>query len=219
MRIGALFVLALFAAGCASALGDGTALSARSPTLAAAQRPDPLPPGHVERTPLDFEKGSAHYVGGIARAQLPASKDAVLAALDDVPSLARLLPKTKSAKLVSATPGSRKVELVQGNSIVTARYTVELVPSATPGELTFRLDRSRPHDIEDVYGYFRVEAADDHRSVVTVAAAVSIGSGFMDLLFGKRVQDVILSAPVVMRDYFANKEAPGRALVAKNEAP
>src|SRR5262245_61931287 len=133
MRMGActaLFPAALLACACGSALGDGTAMPARSPVSAmAASAPvaapvtpaTHVPVSGVQRTPFDFEKGDGHYVGGMARAAVPASKETVLAALDDVPALTRLLPKTKSAKLLESEGASRKVELVQGNSLVTAR--------------------------------------------------------------------------------------------------
>jgi len=68
-----------------------------------------------------------------------------------------------------------------------------------------------------VYGYFRVDREDDTHSIVTVAAAVHLGSGLTELFFGRRVQDVILSAPFVMRDYFAGTEPVRAALVAQNE--
>ena len=98
------------------------------------------------------------------------------------------------------------IPLIAGSLPVGATYTVKLVPSDKSGELTFQMDRSRHHDIDDVYGYFKVERFDDKRSVVTVAAAVDVGSDFTNLLFGKRVQEVILSTPYAMRDYFARTE-------------
>lgn len=218
MRIGAITLFAFLTVGCGSALGDGSALPARSPASAIASAPAPAG-DTIERTPLDFDKGGSHYIGGITRVLLPVAPVDVLAAFDDVPALKRMLPRTKSARLVSSENGVRKVELVQGNSIVTAQYTIDLVPSATPGELGFRLDRSRPHDIDDVYGYFRVEAAPGGKSLVTTAAAVSMGSSFLEMFFGKKVQDVILSAPVAMRDYFASKEVDSSGVIARNDAP
>ena len=85
--------------------------------------------------------------------------------------------------------GDPSIELRQGNSVVDATYTVELSPTAVPGELHFQLDASRPHDIDDVYGYFEVKRFDAHHSLVTVAAAVDVGSGLTTMLFGKRVQE------------------------------
>src|SRR5262249_6238828 len=126
-------------------------------------------------------------------------------------------PHTKQVAVVDAKGQARRIELLQGSSLVQAKYTVELSPDGRPGELGFHLDASRPHDIDDVYGYFKVQRYDDTPSIVTIAAAVDIGSGLSEMLFGKKVQDVILSTPHKMRDYFARSEqAATPALVATN---
>jgi hypothetical protein len=171
----------------------------------------------VVTRPLDFQRGGSHYVGGIATGLVPATADRVLAAMHDVAALRAMLPHTKQVALVDSAGPSRRIELLQGSSLVEAKYTVELSPDGRPGEIGFKLDRSRPHDIDDVYGYFKVERFDDERSVVTVAAAVDVGSSFTIFLFGKKVQDVILSTPHSMRDYFSHAEpAAGAPMVAAN---
>ncbi|HEX7670794.1 MAG TPA: SRPBCC family protein, partial [Polyangiaceae bacterium] len=174
--------------------------------------------GALVTRPLDFERNGAHYIGGIATGVVPATADEVLAAMDDVSALRAMLPRTKRATLVDAHGTTRRIELRQGNSIVDATYTVTLSPAGAPGELHFQLDPSRPHGIDDLYGYFKVEPVDDKHSLVTVAAAVDVGSGLTAVLFGKRVQDVILSAPVTMRDYFASTDhLPSDSVVAQND--
>jgi hypothetical protein len=208
-------------AGCAGAAGDGAALAPKSaadagPTGAAAEQL--LAAGAVVTRPLDFDRGDSHYVGGIASGLVPAAPERVLAAIHDVAALAAMLPNTKQVALVDASGPTRRIELLQGNSLVEAKYTVKLSPDGRPNELGFHLDPSRPHDIDDVYGYFKVERFDDKRSVVTIAAAVDVGSSFSTMLFGKKVQDVILSTPHRMRDYFARAEqSTGPSLVAANQ--
>jgi hypothetical protein len=210
----------LLATACAGAAGDGAALQAKSAAAApapAAKERQKLEAGAVVTRPLDFDRNGQHYVGGIARGLVPATPERVLAAIHDTAALKSMLPNTKQVALVDADGSSRRIELLQGSSIVEAKYTVRLSPDGRPGEVGFKLDRSRPHDIDDVYGYFKVERFDDEHSVVTVAAAVDVGSGLTNLLFGKKVQDVILSTPHKMRDYFSRSEAQStRALVATN---
>ncbi len=217
--LGGALVL-LTTAACAGAAGDGAALSPKSvaeASLPAAER-QLLEAGDVMTRPLDFERGGAHYVGGIATGVVPAPPERVLAAIDDTEALGAMLPHTKHISLVDAHGPTRRIELLQGSSVVEAKYTVELAPAGLPGEVRFHLDRSRHHDIDDVYGYFRVERFDDHRSLVTVAAAVDVGSGLTLFLFGKKVQDVILSTPHAMQDYFARADVSGAPrLVAENE--
>jgi carbon monoxide dehydrogenase subunit G len=164
--------------------------------------------GAIVSQPLQFERGSFKYVGGIASGLVPASPDRVLQAFSDPNALARMLPKTKQVTFLDHEADGDRVELRQGNSFIEAKYTVSIQPSNVPGELRFALDRSRHHDIDDVYGYFKVERFDATRSVVTVAAAVDVGSDITQMLLGRRVQDAILSTPSLMRDYFAHTAAP-----------
>jgi hypothetical protein len=207
-------------AGCAGAAGDGAALAPKSAIDATAPGSPTerlLAAGSVVTRPLDFDRGDSHYVGGIATGLVPASPERVLAAIHDVAALRAMLPHTKQAALVESKGPAQLIELLQGSSLVEAKYTVELSPDGRPNELSFHLDPSRPHDIDDVYGYFKVERFDDTRSVVTIAAAVDVGSSFSTMLFGKKVQDVILSAPHSMRDYFARTDPSADApLVAAN---
>lgn len=215
-----LGLVLLGTAACAGAAGDGAALTPKSaadtaPAGSANERL--LAAGAVVTRPLDFDRGDSHYVGGIASGLVPAAPERVLAAIHDVAALRAMLPNTKQVALVDASGSVRRIELLQGSSFVEAKYTVKLSPDGNPNELGFHLDPSRPHDIDDVYGYFKVERFDDKRSVVTIAAAVDVGSSFSTMLFGKKVQDVILSTPHRMRDYFSQAEqGSGAPLVAAN---
>lgn len=223
-RFASACLLALAASACGTAAGNGSSLSARSagdqaPPLENVERAL-LSSGHVITKPIQFERGSSKYIGGLASVLVTAAPERVFQAIQEPDALLAMLPKTKRVTLVDANPERRRLELLQGNSFIDATYTVQLVPAANPGEITFKLDPTRHHDIDDVYGYFKVEPFDAKRSLVTVAAAVDVGSDFTTLLFGKRVQEVILSTPYAMRDYFARTEpaassTPG--LVARNE--
>jgi carbon monoxide dehydrogenase subunit G len=222
-RLWALLLLSLCGPACTGAAGNGAALPVQSATDEVAPAANVeralLASGQVITKPMQFERGSSKYVGGLASGLVPATPDRVLQAIQDPDALLAMLPRTKRVTLVDAAAGSRRLELLQGNSFVDATYTVKLVPSDKPGEVTFHLDPSRHHDIDDVYGYFKVERFDDKRSLVTVAAAVDVGSDFTTLLFGKRVQEVILSTPYAMRDYFARSEPSTNAAgsVARND--
>jgi hypothetical protein len=57
--------------------------------------------------------------------------------------------------------------------------------------LRFWLDTSRPRDIDDVWGFFRVTRFDAQRNLITVAVAVDVGSG-LPRLFEGRVQALVL---------------------------
>jgi len=201
-------LVALGATGCAGATGSGAVLAPSAPSAATvpATEQAAIASGEIVAKPLQFERGSSKYVGGIASGLVPATPERVLRAFSDPSALAHMLPRTKQVTFLGRTADGDHIELLQGNSWLSAKYTVALEASAVPGELRFWLDRSRHHDIDDVYGYFRVQRFDEHRSLVTVAAAVDVGSDFTNMIVGRRVQDAILSTPRLMRDYFARTE-------------
>jgi hypothetical protein len=81
---------------------------------------------------------------------------------------------------------------------VQARYGIVLVRHGQR-ELRFWLDKKHPHDIEDVWGYFRAEPFDGGRTLTTVAVALDLGPGLMRMLFEDHIQRVILATPERIR--------------------
>jgi len=179
---------------------------ARAGTLSGSER-GALLAGEVVSRPMRFETDSGSYRGGVSYSVVHAPAAAVLSALSNVDTLPQALPHTRSARLIDVRGASARVELVHGDGTT---YTVHIERSArrsTPfvipdgGELRFWLDSSRPHDISDVFGFFRVEPFGDGKSLVTVAAALDLGPGITSLFFGDAVERSVLSTPGRIRVY------------------
>ncbi len=166
-------------------------------------------PVHHER---QLTRGDQRYLGTVSYQLVRASPATVLAAFADLGALPELLPQTQRASLVDSGPGWRRVELVQGNDWVRATYTVWLEPD--PDGFRFRLDRTRPRDIDDAWGYFRVEHFDRERSLVTVGAAVDVGSGIVRFLFSDAIENAILTTPNLIRQYAERREAERATLAS-----
>jgi len=186
---------------------------APSTTFSAAER-EALLSGDIVSRPMRFESGEGSYLGGLSYSLVHAPPEAVLSALSHVETLPQVLPRTKQARLVGMQGRIAQVELVQGSGSLEATYCVLLERTAGRPELRFWLDPSRPHGIADVFGFFRVEPFGNGRSLVTVAAALDLGSGLTSMLFGGAVQRTVLGAPRQIREYvepraFALLDAPG----------
>ncbi len=167
--------------------------------------------GEVVARPLRIETDAGSYRGGLSYSVVHAPAAAVLAALSNVETLPQALPHTTSARLIDVHGAVARVELVQGGGTT---YTVRIERTRGRSELRFWLDPTRRHDIDDVFGYFRVDAFGEGSSLVTVAAAVDLGSGLTSLLFSSAVERTVLSTPRQIRDFvepraFALLEAPG----------
>ncbi|MEO6599356.1 MAG: SRPBCC family protein [Polyangiaceae bacterium] len=174
--------------------------SISSPAMGRAER-EALLAGEVVSRPMHFNTETGSYRGGLSYSLVNAPAEAVLSALSNVETLPQALPNTKSARLIDVHGGLARVELVHGGGTT---YTVQIQRSASPccrSELRFWLDSSRPHDIEDVFGFFRVEPFGVGKSLVTVAAALDLGSGLTSLFFSNAVERSVLSTPRRIRDY------------------
>jgi hypothetical protein len=175
-----------------------------TPALSSEERQALLAGGLVER-PLTLQRSAGRYVGGISYQLVRASPEEVLATLQSTESLPQALPRTKRARLVTAEGRHARVELVQGTSVAEATYTVHLVRDPVTDELRFWLDHARPHDIADVWGYFRVRRFDRERSLITVAVALDVGPGLVRLFFEDKIQRLILATPRHIKDFVEPK--------------
>lgn len=149
---------------------------------------------------LRFDDAGGHYVGGVSYQVVDARPEVVLAALSDVTNWPEALPRTKSARLLGSERGLSRVELVQGGGLVDARYTVVL-ERADGDSIRFWLDPSQPHDIRDVWGYFRVKPLPGGRSLITVGAALDLGDGLARMLFEDKIARLMLRAPRHIRAF------------------
>jgi hypothetical protein len=190
----------LVASACAAAIAlAATAASSAAPPLAGSEK-SALIAGHTVSRPLAFERRGGHYVGGVSYQVVRAVPEEVLAAVTNVQALPEILPRTKRATLIDVKDGRARVELVQGNALAEATYTV-LLERSGPGEVRFWLDRSRPHGIDDVWGYFRARPFAPGKTLVTVGVAVDVGPGLVRMLFEERIQRLALETPRHIREW------------------
>jgi hypothetical protein len=142
---------------------------------------------------------------------MDASAAEVAAVIDDVHSLRHVLPRTKHARVVgTASGGDKLLELVQGNALMEARYTIRV--RRDPGEARFWLDPTRPHAIDDAWGFFRyqpfITRAGEARVLLTYGVLVDVGPGIVRDLFEERVRAALLSVPQLLRRQVAELRRP-----------
>lgn len=150
--------------------------------------------------PRRFSDSGSQYVGGLSYQLVAADPDEVLHALLDPGQLEQMLPHTKHIAAIGPGYPARGLTLEQGNGLVSATYSVALSHDFDRREVRFWLDGSRPSDIGDVRGFFRVEPFDDGRSLIIVAAALDVGSGLVRMLFEDGLERLILATPTQMKN-------------------
>lgn len=157
--------------------------------------------GWTVARPFEFDVDEKAYVGGVAFQIIEARQEEVLSALLDVEQIPSALPLTHRAKLVSrASAEDLLVEVVQGNSLMKARYSVRLTRVANHA-IRFSMDAERPHDIKDARGYFTATPYSDRHTLVTVAVGIDLGRGLARSMLRRTVQKAALSAPAHLRRY------------------
>jgi hypothetical protein len=195
LLVGALLVAPGLRAELPELVGD-------APTALSAADRQALLAGVTVSRPVHFERGDeGEYIGGVSYQVVQASPARVLASLSDVEALPRALPRTGRATLVSREGSRARVELVQGKAPFLVTYTIHLEQEVGGDSIRFWLDRERPHDVRDVWGYFRVTPFGRDKSLLTLAVALDIGPGLGRMLLSDRVERIILRAPAKIREY------------------
>jgi hypothetical protein len=201
--LGAVAVVVALAASPASHAQGETESGALS-----AEETDALEHGETVTRPQLVERGNERLVGGVTYSIVEATPAELEAVLDSVPSYGAILPYTKSATLLARIDDDFLVTLRQGNALVDAGYTIRVRKDPRAGEVRFWLDRARPHDIVDAWGFFRVQPLPEGRSgvprsLVTYGILVDIGPGLVRSLFEPKIRRVVLTVPDRLRRYVA----------------
>jgi hypothetical protein len=145
-------------------------------------------------------------VGGLTYTLVDATPDELMTVLEDVGNWKNLLPKTKSATVVESKGLDTFVELAQGASLATAKYTIHLRRAPRDHTVRFWLDPSRPHAIDDAWGFFRAQEAPPSkdgapRTLLTFGILVDTGPGIVRSFYEERLRSTMMGIPQVVRQY------------------
>ncbi len=190
-------------------IGAGGCRGAGAPI--AMSRPPPsdwqrLDRGERVEVPVRFDRCGKRYVGGVSYIVVKAPPRAVFASLNELGNLAKVIRGTRKMTVTGVTASGVRVLLEQGNRVVSASYSAIFLRTPPQGqaldegwEVRFWLDPSRPHAIEDVWGFFRASPWQPGGTLVTVGAALDLGPGLIRMLFEDHLQKSILRMPRYVR--------------------
>jgi len=181
---------------------------ARADGLSADERAR-LARGEVVKREVTLDLDHGHYVGGVSYAIIQAAPESVIAALGDVAAYRSILPLTLEARQVDRRGAETWIALRHGGKLGSAAYTMR-VRKESRTLIRFWLDPQRPHDVDDAWGYFRVQPFGDGATLLTYGAVVNLGFGITRLLFETRVRDLALNTPALVRRYVEDRRGPVR---------
>jgi hypothetical protein len=191
-------VAVLVALGLAPRVARADALTPSETTVLAAG-------GTVVREQT-LESDDHRYVGGVTYTIVEATPEELTATFEDVDAYVKLLPKTKSATKVKGPGDGTYIELAQGNSVVTASYTIQVRRYPRENTVRFWLEPSLPHAIDDAWGFFRVERLAPStdgtpRTLLTYAVLVDVGPGLVRTFYEEKLRAAMLGVPQLVRQY------------------
>lgn len=166
---------------------------ARAEPLTPTER-EALARGASVRRPVDADLEQGTYQGGVSYAVVKAPAAFVLAMLQEVDVYRSILALTLEAKLQGTRGADRLVYLKHGGKLGTAGYTLRIRNPDSDGVIRFWMDPTFEHEIEDVWGYVRVEPLGPAKCLATYAILCDLGS-ILRVLFGERIRRYALDTP------------------------
>jgi hypothetical protein len=190
-------------AGAAAAGALVPSFVAERGALAAPLVPDDrvrLAGGEVVRVPLDLELPQGGYFGGISYAVIRSPVAVVTEVLADPSTYGSIIPMTLETRVLWQRGRDTGVYFRQGGRAGSAAYAL-LVRRESQGLIRFWLDPSEPHEIADLWGYFRVQPWEKEASLLTYAALLRLEFGMVKLLFSETIRRVALGTPANVRSF------------------
>lgn len=187
------------------AILGGLALGAGA-TLVRSAAADPLTPsekealgrGETVRRPVDADLEEGTYIGGVSYAVVGAPAAFVLAMLHEVATYRSILALTLEVTDVGEKGGDKLVYFKHGGSLGTAGYTMRIQKADRGGVIRFWMDPTFDHEIDDIWGFVRVEPLGPASCLATYAVLCDLG-GLFRVLFGERIRKHALDTPGHLR--------------------
>jgi hypothetical protein len=158
------------------------------------------------RVPLDLDLPQGFYFGGIVYRLCLASVDSVMARAADPADYPGILAWTREARVLTQSGRDMQVYLRHDVGSISASYVL-LVRRESQGLIRFWVDPSQPHDLDDGWGFLRVEPRPrelflgslaksiTHISLLTWGVLLRIDSDELRLRFSEQIRRGAMETP------------------------
>lgn len=163
-----------------------------------------LASGEVVKRTFDVDLPQGDFVGGIAYVIISAPPSEVLAVLLEPSSYKHIFALTQEARLLAREGDDLIIYLRQGGKSISGEYAVR-ARRETQSLVRFWLEPSRPHDIADCWGFFRLDPVPGGKTLLTYGALLHLEFGVMKLLFQEKIRGYALETPARLRAFVENK--------------
>jgi len=165
-----------------------------------------LEDGKVIMIHMDKDDGKG-YIGGNSYGLMDEDIEKAWNAIQDARVYAKIYPTTIESKTVKKKGNKQIVKMVQGNKMVKATYYLNYTSDHEDYKLSWKLNKSMPHDIADSRGYFQFSTYKDGRTLMKMSTVLDLGNELIEKLFGEKIAAGLLRLPKKFRKFLAKPEA------------
>lgn len=183
---------------------ESTTRSLIPPELSASERRDITDGLLVKKKSVLFRNGKK-YVGGLSFLFVRATPEVVLSDIFSAEAALRWMPQTLSATTLEGSGDHLLVRFEQGEKPFVATHTLHFWRDDLA--IRWKLDPTRPHDIDDAWGFLSATAFDGG-SIVTLGIQIDLGDGVVRAFAEAEIQDTVLGTPRDIKDYVETRH-PG----------
>lgn len=162
---------------------------------------------------LDEDSGKG-YIGGTSYGLIDEDMDKAWNAIRDANVYPKIYPTTMKSETVYKKGNKSIVRMVQGNKVVKATYYLNYKVDEENYKLSWKLNKSKPHDINDSRGYFQFSEYKDGRILMKMTSVLDIGNDIIEKLFGEKIAVGMLKMPKKFRKFLAKPVANKYAIKA-----
>ena len=164
---------------------------------------DKLRAGKSVKKPL-AGAGSSGVYGGSGFALVDAPPEVVWKAILDWGSYSRIFPKTLGAREVSTKGGRSLVRMDLGHKLISVSFFLEVRTDRDKWQIDYKLVPGKPHDVEEVRGYWRLFPQSNGQTLVAYVTAVKVPMGLVNLIpepLEKKINRNLLASPQYLRTW------------------
>jgi hypothetical protein len=150
----------------------------------------------------------------LAYQRLRTSRAMLAQAMIDPSAYLTVLPRTHDAYVAKRRGDATWIGLTQGNALVQLRYVMEVQPSDDRSLYRFWIDERYPHDLDDAWGFMRLEPMPSSRGLredavgdylVAYGLVFDLGGGILQSMFSQRILAVLRTIPERLKRYVETK--------------
>ena len=150
----------------------------------------------------------------LAYQRLRTSRARLAEAMIDPSAYLTVLPRTHDAYVVKRRGDTTWIGLTQGNALIQLRYVMQVEPSDDRALYRFWIDERYPHDLDDAWGFMRLEPMPSARGLreeavgdylVAYGLVFDLGGGVLQSMFSQRILAVLRTIPERLKRYVEAK--------------